>query len=559
MLFGGVACTPDNGEEVDTTSAAAISVNPEVLTTTLEGDTFTLTVTSNATWTVSCDQNDVVLSPLSGSKNGVVTVTVPAATVARTANVKFEAQKQASLQGISYTSTAEAIVPVYQNASGEVVEGGIATIKEAGTYEIEGAWVFATYAQGFLMTDKSGASILVYQGNGATVPAVGQVVNVSGAVSLYGGLLQFGKDATVSQVSGQTVNVATPSNPTVLDYTAIEAYVNAPSIFYAEIKGKMMVKDSGKGYNNYNIELEGGSAVMGSVSYPTTALANTMNAMADAYVVVRGYMIGKPNSNNAYANMMATSVEIDTTKPAIVATNISDVPAEGVTNATHSISVYSLSSVTATPDGAVVTAASVSGNVLTYSVAANTAEARQGSITLSGEGAESVTIKVAQLGAIESPEYNFMSDAALTCTANNSSNCVYTCKTKANGSEVENGNGFKLGKSSAAGVFTSTALGVTGDKTLEFYAVAWTGKKAKLYVRIKGATENLAVLDLAGNTGASGNAEPYSITFETSDYYTVQLTGLTADSQLEFSTSATYTAASDSSTSRALIVGAHIK
>ena len=61
MLFGGVACTPDNGEETDTTSAATLSVNPEVLTTTLEGDTFTLAVTSNATWTVSCDQNDVVL------------------------------------------------------------------------------------------------------------------------------------------------------------------------------------------------------------------------------------------------------------------------------------------------------------------------------------------------------------------------------------------------------------------------------------------------------------------------------------------------------------------
>ena len=402
MLFGAVGCNPDQGgNEVSDDSPAAITVNPATIATTLEGESCELTVTSNAEWTVTCDQSDVTITPAEGVKDGVVTVTIPAA-AARNFEIVFKAKKQAAVQGIAYTSTAEAVVTVSQNATGEVIEGGIASIKEAGEYEIEGAWVLATYAQGFLMTDLSAGIILVYQGNGATVPAVGQVVNVSGAVSLYGGLLQFGKDATVEQVAGKTQTVTYPE-PTVLDYAAIQSYVNNPTIFYAEFRGQMIVKDSGKGYNNYNIQLDGGDAVKGSISYPADDLATAMDAMADAYVVARGYMIGKPNSNSYYANMMALSVELDESVALISASNISNVPAEGVTNATHNITVVGVDAVTATPDGAVVTAASVSGNVLTYSVAANAGDARQGSIVLSAAGVESVTVTVSQKGAVVVP------------------------------------------------------------------------------------------------------------------------------------------------------------
>lgn len=156
-------------------------------------------------------------------------------------------------------------------------------------------------------------------------------------------------------------------------------------------------------------------------------------------------------------------------------------------------------------------------------------------------------------------DYNFTSDAALTCTTVNSTDCVYTCTVKANGASEVNGNGFKLGKSKAAGVFTSAELGKTGDATLEFYACAWSGKTAKLYIRLEGSTENLAVIDLASNAGATGSADPYTITYSANEYYTVELKGLTATSKLQFSTSDTYTAAADGETGRALVVGAHIK
>ena len=82
--------------------------------------------------------------------------------------------------------------------------------------------------------------------------------------------------------------------------------------------------------------------------------------------------------------------------PQIIASDISNVAETGIENATANIIVRGISgTVTATPDGTVVTDASVSGNVLTYTVAANSGDAREGSITISGGGA-SATIKVSQ-------------------------------------------------------------------------------------------------------------------------------------------------------------------
>ena len=84
-------------------------------------------------------------------------------------------------------------------------------------------------------------------------------------------------------------------------------------------------------------------------------------------------------------------------EPQIIASDISNVADTGIENATANIKVRGISgTVTAIPDGTVVTAASVSDNVLTYSVAANNGAAREGSIAISG-GNVTITIKVAQI------------------------------------------------------------------------------------------------------------------------------------------------------------------
>ena len=103
----------------------------------------------------------------------------------------------------------------------------------------------------------------------------------------------------------------------------------------------------------------------------------------------KGYLVSLYYKSNGGAKIAI--------EPQIKASDINNVAAAGVTDATANIVVRGISgAVTATPDGTVVTAASVSGNVLTYTVAANNGEAREGSITISG-GNVTITIKVAQI------------------------------------------------------------------------------------------------------------------------------------------------------------------
>jgi hypothetical protein len=93
---------------------------------------------------------------------------------------------------------------------------------------------------------------------------------------------------------------------------------------------------------------------------------------------------------------------------------------------------------------------------------------------------------------------------------------------------------IKLGTSSVVGSLTTDAVGVTGDKTLSFYGVAWKGKSGKLAISVDGT--EVTTLELKSNDGATGNP-PYTITFdESSDYYTVNLTGLSASSAITLST-----------------------
>ncbi|MBQ8672697.1 MAG: BACON domain-containing protein [Bacteroides sp.] len=119
--------------------------------------------------------------------------------------------------------------------------------------------------------------------------------------------------------------------------------------------------------------------------------------------------------------------------------------------------------------------------------------------------------------------------------------------------------GVKLGTSKKAGTFTSAAVGVTGDKTLSFYAVAWKGKTATLYVRVDngGEVSGANGIALTANEGASNNS-PFTVTFAGSDYYSVSLKGLTENSTITISTTDTFDDAS-SSAGRAVMCGFQLK
>lgn len=120
---------------------------------------------------------------------------------------------------------------------------------------------------------------------------------------------------------------------------------------------------------------------------------------------------------------------------------------------------------------------------------------------------------------------------------------------------------IKLGASKNAGVYTTNAVGVTGDKTLEFYATAWSGKKATLYIRVdNGGSADVTSIalkgDVAGFTGTGPYKEPITVT--DAEHRVVKLTGLTAASTITFSTSADFTTAKGTD-SRAVLIGVHLE
>lgn len=157
------------------------------------------------------------------------------------------------------------------------------------------------------------------------------------------------------------------------------------------------------------------------------------------------------------------------------------------------------------------------------------------------------------------PGDGFTSDAAFVQSADDSANAVYTLgASKINNADCS---GFKLGTSSKFGTFTSKAVGVAGDKTLEFYAFAWNGKSAKLYIKVdNGGTASVSEVTLAANSGAAGNP-PFTITAADSDKYTVTLTGLTENSTITFSTGSSFAGGAADSTGncRAVVAGVHLK
>ncbi len=166
---------------------------------------------------------------------------------------------------------------------------------------------------------------------------------------------------------------------------------------------------------------------------------------------------------------------------------------------------------------------------------------------------------VAPFAEEREPEENpYISQSAFVPTASSTTERHYPSHSTING---EAATGFKLGTSSLTGTFTSAALGTTGDRTLSFYAVAWTGRTATLYIRVNSGGEVVgsASGSILGSSGAAGAGNDYTFTDITEEnHYTFSLQGLTASSTVTISTSPDFTAAADTSTGRAIVLGVRI-
>lgn len=246
---------------------------------------------------------------------------------------------------------------------------------------------FVPAANTAIITDGT-ASIMYYKSSHGLKQGQTFTGEVNVKVVLYNSLYSelTAMDATFT---GDEAEVK-PEVVTIADLTADyakyqNAYVKAVDLLVTGVSGKnITVKEGEKTYVVYN------------------NAGNATNNVGDVITAVG--TVTKYSTTEEIKVWKNEDITVTTPGPAITATDITDVAAAGVTNATTTVTLTNNTGWTAsvTPDGTVVTAASIDGSTITYTVAANTGSARNGKITvkLTKDGLEaSKDIKVSQLGA----------------------------------------------------------------------------------------------------------------------------------------------------------------
>ena len=424
----------------------------------------------------------------------------------------------------------------------------IGEITTAGTYKTEGT-VVARGKMAYIIADNTGAMMVYHKDNERTV---GEKISISGEVTLYNAQStpQFSASAEVEVLS--TGN-SWSYNPAQKDGAAMDALLSGTPVC-TEIAFQGNLAISG---NYVNVTIPGASTAIGSVKYIDNS---TVAAYDGKDVIVKGYFVG--TSSGKYVNVLPYSVE---------EANPSTDPQMTVDPASLSFAAAggekSVTVTTRNADGCTIEASSdnaqfevsVSGTTVKVVAKENTSESKiEGTLTVklmkAGSAVVTKTVALSQSGVSSGSDTKgvYSSMDIFTCTEEDTPSASYSLKDSTfNG---EQASGVKLGTSSKSGYFTSQAVGVTGSKKLSFYAVAWKGKSATLYVRVNGGgsvtSDGTA---LVANDGATSNP-PFTITVSDSDYYTLDVTGLTASSTITFSTSPNF-ANESSSAPRAVVAG----
>lgn len=204
---------------------------------------------------------------------------------------------------INATTTVKAIAVIGGKSSSvasktftktEIMTIAEAQAAEANTVCTVKGTVVATTTRGFLLADETGY-IYCYIGS---QPAYveGDELNISGAVSAYGGFNQFTNTATITKVNNNQFDRGLPET---MDGAAIDSWVASPTIKYVSFTGTLTISG-----NYYNIAIDGATAI-GSIVYPTDEMKEKLTDGSTLKFI--GYLV-YTTSNNKYANIILTSV-----------------------------------------------------------------------------------------------------------------------------------------------------------------------------------------------------------------------------------------------------------
>lgn len=205
--------------------------------------------------------------------------------------------------GDVYVSTLATSVVLADDTGTQTLPVGVIALSKAGSFAARGV-VSATYTSGFMLSDGTG-DILIYEKKAPSV-AVGDIVLVNGNTSSYNGLMQFGDTELVVTKESSNSSAVKSLVAQVMDGIRMDEYLTAPRAVYASYTGTLSIKDSGKGFNYYDIEIDGATTAKGSLSY--VAEGSVDENLNGKKVIVTGYLIGANKEKNNNVNTMITSV-----------------------------------------------------------------------------------------------------------------------------------------------------------------------------------------------------------------------------------------------------------
>lgn len=195
------------------------------------------------------------------------------------------------------TETKEFTITVVAPASQPTpIADLIKTDSVAGNYKVAGT-VIAVNDKSFLLQDATGA-ILVYLNTTPSV-AVGDTITLEGTTTKYNETWQFDKTGINITKTGTTT--VTHPNATVVDSTALDAFVAPINPAYVTVTGVLSVSG-----NYFNLIVDGATK-QGSLTYLAGDLKTAATALNGKKITVTGYTTGI--SSGKYVNLMVTAVE----------------------------------------------------------------------------------------------------------------------------------------------------------------------------------------------------------------------------------------------------------
>ncbi len=433
LSFTAPTLTPGNASSVTYSSSdetiATIGATTGVVTVNLTGNTIkegstTISATFDGDATYQSQTVNYTLTVVDG-RDAVATPTFnPAAgEVAANTVVNFEC----TTASVTFHYTVDGSAPTVESTSGTSV-----TIDAAKTVK-----VIAT-KDGYKPSEIASATYSVAgSGNDGSLE---HPYTVAEALTIISGYSNNGKSAEQVYVSGIVANVGSYNG-------------KFHSVTYD-------ISDNGQNTNTLNI-------YSGKFVGNTNFTSNTQISVNDE-VIVYGYLYLYETTKEMYQNNYIYSLNGLTVLPTITKTDITGVSAEGVTGETTNVTLTNDDGWTPSvvADGTIVTEASIVGTTITYSVAANTGNARDGSITVKLSRANftdiSAVITVSQLSSSGAPT---------------SYSVTYTQTFSGSGHTVATSGTAPAGSSCSWTTTYSNSNQLTKDKSMTYTLTGYDGKK----------------------------------------------------------------------------------